>query len=324
MDLILAKANGEQVRVIRYPVLDCDCNGNNKDFSLSIPASEWDGSITYGMRLFVPGEEYGGIVGEITTETELSAITVSGHTWRGLLSYKVIEPPAGEDHMIVSGDVSDILRILIGDNFSGAIVAGAGQLGITVSNYKFKRYCTLLDGLNDMLSSVGCRLDLRYDEMTDRLIVSAVRVVDFSPDIELSQDYALQFKYDEIRNKPNHLIIGGKGELHEREILHLYTDPNGNIGKTQYYFGIDEVVEFWDNTSSEELEKDGRKHFREIMNSSKLTMDIDSIPDTARIGDIVGGRDYITGKSMKAPIENVILQINGDIITKSYKLEAEK
>lgn len=324
MDLILANADGQQVKVIRYPVFDCDCNGNNKDFSLSIPVSEWDGSIAHGMRLFVPGEEYGGVIGQISTDTSIDTITVSGHTWRGMLADKIISPPDGTDYLTVSGDMQDIVRQLIGDRFSRMIVAETGASGIMVPSYQFKRYCTMLEGLNDLTKEYGARLDLRYDEMTDRMIIKAVQAHDYSHEIELSQDYDMQFTYDDVRNQPNHMIAGGKGELHERQILHLYADEDGTISTTQTFFGADEIEYFYDNTSSEEPEKDARKKFEELLKKSELQMSIDRIPDDARIGDVVGGRDYITGLSMKAPIGNIVLKINGDMITKDYKLEAEK
>ena len=129
---------------------------------------------------------------------------------------------------------------------------------------------------------------------------------------------------DEPRDAHRAVAPRPQGELHERQILHLYTDANGNISTTQTFFGVDEIEQFWENTSSDELEKDGRQHFEEIKSGAKLSMDINSIPDTAKIGDLVGGRDYITGLSMKAPIGNVVLQINGDIITKNYTLEVDK
>lgn len=324
MDLILADAGGRQVKVIRYPVFDCDCNGNNKDFSLSIPVLRWDGSIRHGMRLFVPDEEYGGVIGQISTDTSLGMVTVSGHTWRGMLADKVICPPDGEDYLTVSGDLQTILRQLIGGRFSRAIAAAEGLSGITVSSFQFKRYCTLLDGLTDLTGQYGARLDLRYDEMSDRMVVRAVAVRDYSYEIELSQDYELQFTFDDVRNQPNHMIAGGKGELHERQILHLYADADGKISTTQTFFGADEIEYFYDNTSSESLEKDARKKFEELLKKSELKMTIESIPDDTRIGDIVGGRDYITGLSMKAPISNIVLKISGDTITKDYTLEASK
>lgn len=323
MDLILASPQRKELGVIRYPVFDCDCNGQ-RNFSLSVPVSEWDGSITFDSRIFVPGEEYGGIVGQITTDTDLALVTVSGYTWRGLLAQKVISPAQGEDYVTVSGDANAVLSDLIDQRFSNQLVATSDISGITIASYQFKRYCTLLDGLNDMLADAGAKLSLVYDDETAQVIVSAVPAVDYSPDIELSQDYDLQFTYDDIRNRPNHLIVGGKGELAARQILHLYADRNGNIGKTQRLFGLDEIEVFWENTSTDQLEKEARKHFEEIKNTAKLSMDINSIPDSARIGDIVGGRDYITGQSMKAPIGNIVLQINGDTITKNYTLEEAK
>lgn len=324
MDLILATAAGRQVKVIRYPVFDCDCNGNNKDFSLSIPVSDWDGPIRHGMRLFVPGEEYGGVIGQISTDTGLGMVTVSGHTWRGMLADKIISPPSGSDYLTASGDLQQVIRQLIGNQFSGAIVAADGLSGISVSNYQFKRYCTLLEGLNDLTKAYGARIDLRYDEMTDRMIVRGVKVRDYSYEIELSQDYAMQFTYDDVRNVPNHMIAGGKGELHERQILHLYADADGNISTTQTFYGVDEIVTFYDNTSTENLEADARKKFAELRSKTNQKMTIESIPDEVRIGDIVGGRDYITGLSMKAPITNIVLKIDGDTINKDYTLEASK
>ena len=322
MDLILATAGGRQVKVIRYPVFDCDCNGNNKDFSLSISVTKWDGSIRHGMRLFVPGEEYGGVIGQISTDTGLGMVTVSGHTWRGMLADKIISPPSGADYLTASGDLQQVIRQLIGNQFSGAIVAADALSGISVSNYQFKRYCTLLEGLNDLTKAYGARLDLSYDEMTDRMVVRGVKARDYSYEIELSQDYAMQFTYDDVRNVPNHMIAGGKGELHERQILHLYADANGNIGTTQTFYGVDEIVTFYDNTSTENLEADARKKFAELRSKTNQKMTIESIPDEVRIGDIVGGRDYITGLNMKAPIANIVLKINGDTINKDYTLEA--
>lgn len=320
MDLILASPQRKELGVIRYPVFDCDCNGQ-RNFSLSVPVSKWDGSITYGSRIFVPGEEYGGIVGQITTDTDLALVTASGYTWRGFLAQKVISPFEGDDYRTVGGNASMILSELIDQRFSNQIVADSSLSEVNIISYQFKRYCTLLDGLNDMLRTVGARISLKYDDELAKVTVAAVPTVDYSAEIELSQDYDLQFTYDDVRNRPNHLIVGGKGELAEREILHLYTDRNGKISNTQSLFGLDEIEVFWENTSTDQLEKDARKHFEEIKNCAKMSMDINSIPDAARIGDIVGGRDHITGQSMRAPIGNIILQINGDTITKKYTLE---
>lgn len=41
------------------------------------------------------------------------------------------------------------------------------------------------------------------------------------------------------------------------------------------------------------------------------------------IGDIVGGRDYLTGMYMAKPVENIIYEIINDTELKTYKLEGE-
>jgi hypothetical protein len=326
MDLIITNRAGQQMGVLLDPTFDCDCNGS-RDFSLSIPVTEWDGSITYGCRLFVPGEEYGGIVGQISTDTELGLVTVSGWTWRGMLAQKIISPPEGEDYrtLVANGSAAAELQTLINGQFSGVILSENSDTGIGLpAAYQYKRYCTLLDGLTDMLKTAGAKLAMRYDEVSNCMIVSAEKVVDYSPEIELSQDYQLQFTYSDVRNKPNHLIVGGKGELAARTILHLYADKAGNISRIQTQFGIDEIVAFWENTSSDQLEKDARKHFEEIRNSADLSMEAQSLPDVVRIGDIVGGRDYITGQFKKLPVSNIIVKMDGGLTTKTYTLEENK
>lgn len=41
------------------------------------------------------------------------------------------------------------------------------------------------------------------------------------------------------------------------------------------------------------------------------------------IGDIVGGRDYLTGMYMSKPVKNIIYEITNDVESITYKLEGE-
>ena len=41
------------------------------------------------------------------------------------------------------------------------------------------------------------------------------------------------------------------------------------------------------------------------------------------IGDIIGGRDYITGMFMAKPLKNIVIKIQGGTISKSYELEGK-
>ena len=58
----------------------------------------------------------------------------------------------------------------------------------------------------------------------------------------------------------------------------------------------------------------GKKTFK--MDVAKLGLDVG-------IGDIVGGRDYLTGMYMAKPVENIVYEITNDVETKTYKLEGE-
>ena len=52
-------------------------------------------------------------------------------------------------------------------------------------------------------------------------------------------------------------------------------------------------------------------------------MDIEKIGIDVGIGDIVGGRDYLTGMYGAKPIENIIYSITGGVASKAYELEGE-
>ena len=59
-----------------------------------------------------------------------------------------------------------------------------------------------------------------------------------------------------------------------------------------------------------------------MMNIKKFTVDIDYYIETEmQIGDIVGGRDYITGIVVKKPITGKILNIKDGTYKIEYKIE---
>lgn len=172
----------------------------------------------------------------------------------------MIEPPAGSDYKKVTGEIHQVMKALIEPEFSGLYVVSSKNTEITVSNYLFDRYCTLLAGISKMLKSKEYRLNIRFLREQGEpgyLLIEAVPVVDYSKKLELSKDMQLNYTMDDKRNGVNHLIVAGKGELQERNVFHLYVQKNGSIGKEKYYTGLDEITEVYENTSTEtdELEK---------------------------------------------------------------------
>lgn len=304
-----------------------DANGE-KTFSTKIARCYWTKDMTFGNMVYIPDTEFGGIIEDVLTDTTLDYVELKGYTWRGRMEMKVIEPPSGSDYKTVSGELNAILKKLIEPEFGGLYVVSGERTGVTVSNYQFDRYCTLLDGITKMLKSVGYRLDIQHKReqgVPGYILIRAVPIVDYSDEIELSRDSGLNYTMQDKRNGVNHLIVTGKGELQDRNVFHLYAWPDGSIRKTQYYKGLDEIVEVYENTSTEtdELESQSKKKLQEVCNKKTFGMDVAKLGIDVEIGDIVGGRDYLTGMYGTKPVENIIYSVTSGIVSKEYELEGE-
>lgn len=326
MVMQLTDKDGNQIRALLDVEFDAELNGGDRDFQISAPSSEYDKRMQSGCRVFVKNTEIGGVLGEISSNTATNTLIWAGYTWRGLLEKKIIIPPEGQDRYVASGELNTVLRNLIEPMFSGVFVVPEIDTGVTVY-YEFERFCTLLSGITKMLNTVNHRLEITYNEGQPNgsgwVEVSAVPIVDYSEQIELSQDSRLNFRMTDKQNGVNHLVVGGKGEMQDRNILHLYVQEDGSIGTTQFFYGIDEIAAFYENTSTdtEDLESKAIEHFQGLMNKQEFEMDVESLGIDIAIGDIIGGRDYRTGMSMKKPLENIIVKISGGIVQKEYKLE---
>lgn len=332
--VILADPNRKELGSIQNANVTVDLNGN-RNFSVQIARSNWIPELTFSYFVYIPGTEYGGIIGQVLTDTTLDYVELKGHSWRGRLAKKVIEPPAGQDYKKVSGELHAVMKELIEPAFGGnegtdsIFYVPDTDTGVTVNNYQFDRYCTLLDGITKMLKSKGYKLQIYFRRNAGepgKVFIEAVPIVDYSSEIELSKDCQLNYTMEDIRDGVNHLVVTGKGELQDRNVLHLYVQKNGSIGKTQYYTGLDEIAEVYENTSTEtgELEETSREKLQELMNKQTFKMDVAALGIDVNIGDIVGGRDYLTGMYMSKPVENITYSLTNGVEAKTYKLEGEE
>lgn len=316
MDMIYANTSGSELGFLTHCSLDLDI-GDTNDFEITHRSKEK--LLDFGYSVYVNGTEYGGIISRIEVDTSSNKITYSGKTWRGLLEYYIIKPTSGADYRVVSGTVSGIIQALITEfGISGLYSVTASA--VTVSNFQFDRYCTFLSGITKMLKSVNCRLNISCSNGSVSL--AAVPITDYSDTLEYSQDSNINFKVEDDRGGINHLICLGCGQLQNRQVIDLYLQSDGTIGTTKYYSGISERAEVYDFSNVEsaaELEKSGREHFQELMNSQKLEMSIGDIE--VELGDIVGGRERITGMSMKAAITQKIVQYSGRKLKISYTVK---
>lgn len=326
--LILADQNLKDIA----PVMDAEIDiaiGEENDYEIKIQRDEWRPEYTFGNAFYVKDTEYGGIIGEVDTSTAEDTISLLGRTWRGMLDKKIIRPPAGQDYKKVSGELNTVLGELITEQFDDYFVVSQDDTGVSLTNYQFGRYCTLLAGINKMLKSVGYRLKIRYVQQErgqpGYVELSAVPIVDYSEQIELSQDSQLNFTFKNCRNGVNHLICLGKGELQDRQVIDLYVQEDGSIGSEPYYTGIQEIAETYEDTSSEtdELEEKGREKLLELMNSTSFSMDVETLNMDVAIGDIIGGRDYLTGLYAKKPITKKIYRVEGGKTSLEYGIEGD-
>jgi len=238
MDLIYTDANRVDQGVLAAHALDLSYGANENDFTLTVSADEKP--IEYGAVIYIEGTEYGGIIDGAETSTNGDTVTYFGRTWHGVLNSKIIVPAAGADYYTASGDVVFIVDTLIYDLSLGGLFYTTWEAsGVTVNNYKFKRYCAGYDGIRDMLTSAGAKLLISWNAQARKVQLDCAPAVDYSQN-PVDGDMA-QLKVTQNAQKVNHLICLGKGELSAREVIHLYADASGNIGDTQTYSGINEV-----------------------------------------------------------------------------------
>lgn len=330
MDLILADKNRKEIRLLQEADADIDI-GDTNDFQFTFSVDHWMGDIQTGCYAYIPGTEFGGPVGELMSSTAENRIYICGDTWRGMLAKKIIEPPAGQDYKTVSGELNTVIASLVQDaKISNLISVPEEDTGITVSNFRFDRYCTLLAGIEKMLSGKGYRLEITYVQQNVPKIgyvsLKAVPAVDYSGTTEISQDNNLDFTVTDYKRGINHLICLGKGDLKDRLVRHLYVQQDSTIGTAPYYVGLDERTSVYDSEGAEEQEliENGIERLRELMDKKSFQANIrDDVEMDMQLGDTISGRDYITGISVKKPIIGKILTIQNGEEKMEYKIEGD-
>lgn len=315
MDLIYTNSERVDKGVLSAYAFDLSYGASENDFAIVIGTAE--AMLDYGAFIYMEGTEYGGIVDAKQVRTNSESITYMGRTWHGVLNSKIIEPDSGENYCTVSGDANAILSLLIARmGLSELFTAKKEAAGIDIVNYQFHRYCKGYDGIADMLSDNGAKLKLAWKNQTVEL--SAVPIVDYTEN-PIDGDITTM-TVEQHERKVNHLVCLGKGELTEREVLHLYVDRNGNIGDTQYYTGVDEVTEKYENNNTEDLRSDGIKRLKELRDNDKAEI---TLPEndvlTYDIGDIVEASDVQTGVTATASVTQKIVRINNGAINTEYK-----
>lgn len=319
--LILADNTGKELRHLLFDKYDFEVGQSENSFEVTISRNEYK-PVPGGARIYRPNTEYGGIYRRFETNTAQDTIRLGGYTWRGMMQKKIICPPSGQDYATDSGELNAIVKARVEAAFPGLFVGTTESTGVTVSSFQYDRYCTLEAGLTKLLKAYGYRLNLSYSQPLKAVVVSALPIVDYSQSIELSSDMRTDYTMKMQKDGVNHLICLGKGELRNRAVYHWYADADGNIDTVQHLFGADEITEVFDYSGGElpDLIQSGREKLEDLMNANSFDMKIDTDMEIG-IGDIVGGRDYLSGTTMTSPITGKIATCENGIQRITYKLE---
>lgn len=318
MDLIYTDGKRIDQGVLSAYAFDLSFGGSENDFELTLGASE--PSLDFGAFIYIEGTEYGGIIDGKNTNSNSDTITYTGRTWHGLLNSKVIQPDAGADYLILSGEANELLGVLIDRLDLGALFqANTTASDINIKTYKFKRYDLAYDAIADMLGDNDAKLKITWDNRT--VILSAEPIVDYT-EAPVDGDMA-SLKVERHANKVNHLICLGQGNLAEREVIHLYANQFGGIGDSPSFTGLDEYAATYENTNAESsdiLRSEGVKKLKELWGTDTAEMTLyESDELVYDIGDIVGVDDIKSGNSVEATVTQKIVKINNGVIKIEYK-----
>lgn len=318
MDMIFTDQRRVDQGILSAYSLDMSFGESENNFEMTVGVRS--ATLEFGAYLYMEGTEYGGIVDTKKSYTTDDNITYKGRTWHGVLNSKIIQPDPGADYYIVSGEANDLLGVLISRlGLSDLFVPSEESSGVVIEEYQFDRYCKGYDGIRAMLATHGAKLKFCWKDR--KVCLSAEPVVDYT-DYPIDGDVAT-LMVEQNNEKVNHLICLGRGDLADREIIHLYVDQFGSIGDIQFYTGIEEYTDVYDYSnaeSSEELRKGGINRMVELRSTDKAEISlIESDTMMYDVGDIVPAKDVKSGISACAPITQKIVKINNGAVRTEYK-----
>ena len=273
---------------------------------------------------YIEGTEYGGIVEYRESSTEYNYEVLKGFTWRGYLAKAIILPPSGSNYKVVSGEANTIISDILSGVLGGFFSVPSTSSGLTITNYQFPLYCTVLDGLELMLEKYGYRLKISCvkDGATIKVQVEAVQAIQVEGTWNADNRIPMKFIKDDMGI--NHLICAGEGKLQNRVRLDLYINQNGEVSTTQYYTGFAERTAFYDYgnaESTDDLIDNGTEQLKALASSKTLQMNAPQ--DIAlEIGDRVKGQ-FPDGTIMISPIVNKVYKIVDGIEEIEYKIKGE-
>lgn len=317
--LIYADPYGREVDTIAKFSGDFVIGTKRNNFSLDIPKGL---GIDENWYLMIDDSEFGGIIDGVEIDTTKKFLTASGRTWQGMWQENVIEPDTGQTHLVLSGDLNDVIGMLIIRlGLQDRMVSPSAQSGITVSNYRI-RYKYGYEALLEMCASVGAKPRFRYDGRTRKCEVSAVERKDYTDDGTDGDAVDIKLRRQRLTN---HWLGLGKGEGVARVTVNRYADRKGNVSLTQKIFGVEHRMEIYDSPSSEadDLIEAIEKRIKETQKKMLTCSLKNATTGDYDIGDIVGGRSSELKTSVITEVAQKTAKVTPQKITCTTKTALE-
>ena len=265
--------------------------------------------------VFVDGTQWGGLVLRRVTSTETSVFQWEGRTWHGVLADKIISPDAGQDYYYANGTVSSCISTLI-SRLTLSDLFGVGDCpSVSVSNYRYHRYVNGYVGLCEMLASVGLRPEFRVSRVDGELQilidVAEIETMDEVADGELA---VIEMTAEFL--PPNHVIGLGTGELHERNVVHYYSNSNGVVSTTQTFTGIEERIIKFDSPAAADanLREGAIKELQDAQTAGEVEVELDD-GTFANLGDYIIGYDQRIDERVTVPVVGQVVKIENGVTT---------
>lgn len=312
MDLIYTDANFDDIGILHNFTCDFDTT-DTKDFEFSLDIK--NNVLISGGYWYVDGTEYAGKITGKTVDTEKGELRVFGQNMRGLLTNKIVRPPQGQDYVIVSGHVKDIVNGFLTDaGYDGLFVFEC--INLVLRPTKIRRYTDLYSVIESIANLYNLALSFYVKDSKFHIKIGVP--VDDSLDYEFNQQ-DIQFSITKHTATVNHLICLGQGELKDRQVIDLYINHNGKVTTSPSFFGTDEIVAVYDNPNCEdlkELQNDGANKLLELHYKDEIS--VMTTNSHLTIGSIVSGYEEVTDTHVMAVIENEIVDISDDEINVEY------
>lgn len=323
-----------ELGVLKTHSFDLSYGAAENDFELSIGVHEPElkPEQEAGVFVYVDGTEYGGIVDGLKTNSATGSRSYFGRTWHGLLNNSVLL----ESLTVTNVDANEAIRLFL-TNLNCACymfypgIYVFGESGIHISEYTFSRFSRGYDGLVKMLRKYGAKLKIKT--WNECVWLTAEPIVDYTE--QAIDNDLLDLKIERCVHRVNHLICLGSGQGEERLVRHIYAvepEPGDELGEAFYedsvqsqpqyndYRNRTEIFDYPNAGDELELYMSGVEKLIELRAVNRIETDVkEGTGFEYDIGDIIHGRDTITGNFVREVVTQKIVKINNGVAYVDYK-----